>query len=178
MNLYLRLLWTLLRVRFLKQMGREEVLERQFRVLPNDLDINGHMNNGRYLTLIDLMIVEYFARIGFLKVLMKNGWRPMSGGAVITYRKDLKPFQKYTLRYFHAASDEYWNFMRFEFLKMDGTLSAAGYVKGAAVSKKGLVQTETCFRKLGVEMPNDPLPKAVEHWLASEKALFAENRSE
>jgi acyl-CoA thioesterase FadM len=25
-------------------------------VLPNDIDINGHMNNGRYMTIVDLML--------------------------------------------------------------------------------------------------------------------------
>jgi acyl-CoA thioesterase FadM len=41
-----------------------QTLQRQFRVLPNDIDINGHMNNGRYLTMLDLRIVEYFIRVG------------------------------------------------------------------------------------------------------------------
>ena len=177
MNLYLRLLWTLLRARFLKPINMDEPLERTFRVLPNDLDLNGHMNNGRYLTLLDLMIIEYFSRVGFLKVLMKHGWRPMSGGAVITYRKGLKPFQQYRVRYYHAASDEYWNFMRFEFLSRNGTVCAAGYMKGAAVSRRGLVPNELSYNKMGIAFEKQPLPKAVDHWLASENAVLAETQA-
>ncbi len=177
MNLYLRLFWTLLRVRFLKPISMEDPFEREFQVLPNDLDLNGHMNNGRYLTLLDLMIIEFFARTGFLKVLMKHGWKPMSGGAVITYRKGLKPFQKYRIRYSHAASNEVWNFMHFEFLTMDGEICAAGYMKGAAVSKRGLVPNNVSFAKMGMEVDSRPLPKAVSHWLASEDAVIEEFRN-
>lgn len=176
MNLYLRLLWTLLRVKFLKPISIDEPLEREFHVLPNDLDLNGHMNNGRYLTLLDLMIIEFFARTGFLKVLMKHGWRPMSGGSVITYRKGLRPFQKYRIRYSHAASNEVWNFMHFEFLTMDGEICAAGYMKGAAVSRRGFVPNSVSYGKMGVEPDTRPLPKAVSHWLDSENAVVEDLR--
>ena len=76
MNLYLRLLWLLWHMRGMATRGLFDESRLNFRVLPNDLDINGHMNNGRYLTLIDLMLVEYFVRIGFAAVMLKRGWRP------------------------------------------------------------------------------------------------------
>ena len=44
-------------------------------MLPNNIDIDGHMNNGRCLTMIDLMIVEYFVRVGFASAVIKRGWR-------------------------------------------------------------------------------------------------------
>lgn len=174
MNLYLRLLWTLVRVRFMDRLSIDQSLERQFQVLPNDLDLNGHMNNGRYMTLLDLMLIEYFARIGFLKVLIRNKWRPMSGGAVVTYRKGLKPFQQYRIRYALAASDTHWNYMRFEFLTMDGNLCAAGYMKGAAVSRDGLVPNRHAYGEMGLEFSNHPVPDAVVHWQASEDAMIKE----
>ena len=48
MNLYSRLFWTLLRSLRLPAIQFGDSLERSLRVLPNDIDINGHMNNGRY----------------------------------------------------------------------------------------------------------------------------------
>ena len=88
---------------------------RSLRVLPNDLDINGHMNNGRYLTVVDLMLMEYFVRSGFARVMLREGWKPMSGGSFISYRRGLKPLQTYTLRFRLDACDGHWNYMRFEF---------------------------------------------------------------
>lgn len=176
MNLYLRLILTLLRAwrlaRRAPALQPGDVIERRLRVWPGDLDINGHMNNGRYLTLIDLMLVEYFVRSGFARAMLKAGWRPMSGGAVITYRKGLMPGQRYRLRFGLAAADGHWNFMRFEFLREDGTLCAAGYMKGAAVSRQGLVPNAESWARVGQTFVARPLPEAVQHWLAAEAAVM------
>lgn len=173
MNLWLRLVWALLRAWRLPPITAGDVIERRLRVWPGDLDVNGHMNNGRYLTVIDLMLVEYFVRSGFARVMLRQGWRPMSGGAVITYRKGLMPGQRYRLRFTLAAADHAWNFMRFEFLREDGALCAAGYMKGAAVGRSGLVPNAESYACLGQVFEPQPLPAAVEHWLAAERAVVA-----
>jgi acyl-CoA thioesterase FadM len=172
MNLYLRLLWALLRCTRLRRIAPGDTIERHLRVWPNDLDINGHMNNGRYLTLIDLMIVEYFVRTGLARVALAAGWRPMSGGAVITYRKGLKPWQRYRLSFTLAGADAAWNYMRFEFRRADGTLAAAGYMKGAAVGRAGLVPNATSYARIGHAFEPRALPEAVQHWQAAESAVM------
>jgi acyl-CoA thioesterase FadM len=171
MNLYLRLFFTLLRAWRLPKLTIGDTLERRFRVLPNDLDINGHMNNGRYMTIVDLMLMEYFVRIGFAKVLLKKAWRPMSGGSFITYRRGLAPFQSYHLRYRIDACDSHWNFMRFEFLIGD-KVCASGYMKGAAVSKAGIVSNQEIYAALGQEVLANPIPSAVSDWLNAEKSVM------
>jgi acyl-CoA thioesterase FadM len=176
MNLYLRLLWTLLRCWRLPQLDTRATLERSLRVLPNDLDINGHMNNGRYLTVVDLMLIEFFVRTGFARVMLREGWRPMSGGAFISYRKGLQPMQRYRVRFALAGSDMSWNYMRFEFLRLDGTLCAAGFMKGAAVARSGLVPNEAAYARLGLAHEAAPLPDAVAHWLAAERSAIADLR--
>jgi acyl-CoA thioesterase FadM len=173
MNLYLRLLWTLLRSWRLPKIQAGDWLERRFRVLPNDLDINGHMNNGRYLTIVDLMLMEYFVRTGFARAMLAAGWRPMSGGAFITYRKGLQPFQRYRLRFALAAADAAWNYMRFEFLREDGTLCAAGYMKGTAVGRAGLVPNAQSYGRMGLPFEPSALPAPVAHWLAAENSVMA-----
>jgi acyl-CoA thioesterase FadM len=171
MNLYLRLLWTLLRARRLPRLQLGQTLTRQFTVLPNDLDVNGHMNNGRYLTLTDLMLVEYFVRSGFARVMLNRGWRPMAGGSFITYRRGLKPFQTYTLRFRLDASDAHWNYMRFEFV--DGErVCAAGYMKGAAVGRDGLVANAISYAALGQPPLDAALPGPVRRWLEAEQGLM------
>lgn len=171
MNLYLRLLWTLLRAWRSPRLEVGDTLERKLRVWPNDLDVNGHMNNGRYLTIIDLMLVEYFVRIGFASVMLRKGWRPMAGGSFITYRRGLKPMQAYTLRFRVDACDQNWNYMRFEFV--DGErVCAAGYMKGAAVARNGLVPNQESYAALGVPVYPPALPEPVRNWLAAEQGLI------
>lgn len=174
MNLYLRLLWALLRCRRLPRIVPGQTIERTLRVWPGDLDVNGHMNNGRYLTVLDLMIVEYFVRTGFARIAWAAGWRPMSGGAVITYRKALKPWQRYRLRFGLEAADDTWNYMRFEFVRDDGTLCAAGYMKGAAVGRAGLVPNALSYGRLGLSFAPQALPEAVRHWLAAEASVMGQ----
>ncbi|TMH75049.1 MAG: acyl-CoA thioesterase, partial [Betaproteobacteria bacterium] len=54
MNLYFRLLITILKALRAPRVTPGDTVELALRVLPTDLDLNGHMNNGRYLTLVDL----------------------------------------------------------------------------------------------------------------------------
>ncbi|MFK7954901.1 MAG: thioesterase family protein [Lysobacterales bacterium] len=173
MNLYLRLFWTLLRARWLPKLSIADTFHREFRVLLNDIDVNLHMNNGRYLTLTDLMLVEYFARTGFLKALIQNKWRPVVGGAIITYRRQLKLGQKYRLSYRWAGGDGHWNYLSFQFSTVNGTLCACGYSKGAAVSRNGLVPNARSFEALGIAQPDGGLPDAVVAWKQSEAKLIS-----
>jgi acyl-CoA thioesterase FadM len=149
-----------------------DTLQRSLRVLPNDLDINGHMNNGRYMTVTDLLLIEYFVRTGFVKALLRNRWRPMSGGTIISFRRGLAPFQTYTLRYRIDACDTHWNYMRFEFMDLKQRIVAVGYMKGAAVGKDGLVPNSQSYAALGLPLPTAQLPLAVRDWLAAEGALM------
>lgn len=172
MNLYLRLLWTLMRSWRLPAIRFGDVIERRLRVLPNDLDVNGHMNNGRYLTLVDLMLVETFVRSGFAQVMLRHGWRPMAGGSFITYRRGLQPLQAYSMRCRFTAGDSRWNYLHFEFLRGD-VVCAAGYVKGAVVGREGWVPNLTSHAALGLPPPEGDLPAAVRHWLAAERDVLA-----
>jgi acyl-CoA thioesterase FadM len=177
MNLYLRLIWTLVRAWRAPCIEPGCWIERRLRVWPSDLDVNGHMNNGRYLTIVDLMLVEYFVRTGFARALLEAGWRPMSGGAFISYRKALQPFQRYRLRFTQAGADAVWNYMRFEFLRDDGEVCAAGYMKGAAVGKQGRVLNAVAYARMGREFARAPLPEPVQHWLAAERSAVSDAQS-
>ena len=175
MNLYLRLLWALLRAWRQPAIRPGETISRRLTVLPNDIDVNGHMNNGRYLTLVDLMLIETFVCLGFVPHLWRQRWRPMAGGSFISYRRGLKPLQRYELRFCIEGSDANWNFMRFEFVDAQGRLCATGYVKGAVVGPQGLVPNAQSWPLMGLQRI-DHLPAAVAHWLAGEQALMAAPR--
>jgi acyl-CoA thioesterase FadM len=176
MNLYLRLIWAMFRAWRQPRIVPGDTITRTLRVWPNDIDINGHMNNGRYLTVVDLMIIEYFVRTGFAQAMIKAGWRPMSGGSFVTYRKGLRPMQRYTLSFTLDAADDVWNYMRYEFRKLDGTLCAAGYMKGAAVGRQGLVPNAESYVAWGRAFERKPLPESVAQWVEAERALMANVR--
>ena len=173
MNLYLRLAWLLLSYRFKPRLSFDDALERPMTVMPGDLDLNGHVNNGRYLTLVDLAIIELFLRSGVMLKAWRSGWRPMLGASMITYRRGLQPFARYSLRFQLQSWDERWNYFRFEFVH-GGRIAAAGYAKGAMVGRRGWVDNRLGNERLGIRRaPARPVP-ALSHWIAAEKAMAEE----
>jgi acyl-CoA thioesterase FadM len=172
MNLYLRLFWTLLRARFKPPIAIGDSIAMKLRVWPNDLDVNGHMNNGRYMTITDLALIEYFTRAGFLRLAMARGWRPMLGGSMISFRRALKPFRVYTLHFSLVCWDERWSYLRFEFVH-DGRTMAVGHAKGAIVGRQGIVNSDEAYGALGISPASPAFPASVQAWVEADRLIRA-----
>ena len=99
MNLWFRLLWMLLRASSRAKLATPtEIIETDFRVLPTHLDVSLHMNNGRYLTIMDLGRLEFLLRSALYGIVRRDKLTPMVVAIAIRYRRELRPFQRYTLR--------------------------------------------------------------------------------
>lgn len=98
MNLYLRLLWLLLGGRS-SGSGRAPLAPSRLRmrVLPTDIDPFGHVNNGRYLSLMDLGRLHLVMRSGLLAVMRRRRWQAAASAVEIRFRRPLKLWQRYTL---------------------------------------------------------------------------------
>lgn len=75
-----------------------DVVSKTFRVLPTDIDLYRHMNNGRYMSIADVARVELIRRRGIWKELKAKGWYPIVAGSTINYRKSLDLWQKYEIQ--------------------------------------------------------------------------------
>lgn len=75
----------------------QEVGRRDFRVWPTDLDVFNHMNNGIFLSLLDLSRLDLSYRSGLWQKWKKLGWYPVVVAQTITYRKSLTPWQKFSI---------------------------------------------------------------------------------
>jgi YbgC/YbaW family acyl-CoA thioester hydrolase len=95
MNLYLRLLWMAVFVRFRSPVEPLGPCWTRFRVNPADLDLFMHMNNGRYFTIFDLARIDYMVRCGLYRKVRAKGWYPVVVSETITFRKPLKLFQAF-----------------------------------------------------------------------------------
>jgi acyl-CoA thioesterase FadM len=138
MNLYFRLILVLISG-FLSK-TRTSILDVHavwFRVLPNDLDTNLHMNNGRYLTVMDLGRVDALIRCGLIKKIISEKWMPVIAGVSMIYRRSLAPFEKYRLETHLIGWDEKWIYMEQVFIRNNGDVAVRGYVK-ATFLKKGI----------------------------------------
>src|SRR4051812_18873135 len=108
MNLWLRLCWVWLRSRFAPKLSVLEASRLHLFVCPNDLDVYGHLNNGRYLALMDLGRIDLIWRSRLGDLVYKRKWYPLVAGVSIRYRRPLKLFQGFTLVTRVASWDAKW----------------------------------------------------------------------
>lgn len=117
------------------------------RVLPNDIDINLHMNNGRYLTICDLTRVDMFIRTGLAKTMLKEKWIPVISEHTMKYKKALKIFQKYTINMEVTGWDDKSFKMLHTFI-VNGRVVAEGTSHGVIVSKTGVISPIEVMKKV------------------------------
>ncbi|NMR21302.1 acyl-CoA thioesterase [Cellulomonas fimi] len=99
MNRLLRLAWVVLRAR--ARGGRQgSPLDRwrtPLRVLPHDLDLLRHMNNGVYLSLMDIGRVDMMVRSGGQRALTVRGWYPVVVAESIRFRRSLQLWERFEI---------------------------------------------------------------------------------
>ncbi|MDJ1157976.1 thioesterase family protein [Chelatococcus sp. SYSU_G07232] len=177
MNLWLRLLWLLItapwRPRLDAPFGASSLF---FRVWPHDLDTNGHMNNGRYLTIMDLGRADFLLRSGLWRQVRAQRWMPVLSASKVRFRRELRLFQRFRLE----SRVVWWSDTRFvmEHRLLAGgrageTLAAIALVLGGLYDRRerGFVPVARLFGALGrtVEAPS-PSPE-VAAFIEAEKAL-------
>lgn len=108
------------------------------RVLPNDLDVNLHMNNGRYLTICDLNRVDLFIRTGLLKSMIRRKWNPIIADHTMTYKKPLGCFTRFDVIMTLESWDEKYFYMKHLF-RRDDVVIAEGTSRGVVLSKSGVI---------------------------------------
>lgn len=135
----------------------------RLRTWPNDLDINLHMNNGRYLMLADLGRFDWFIRSGTLQVARRHGAMPVIGDALAKFRRELRAFQRFELRTRMVGWDERWGFLEHRFVREGRTIGVVA-VRGLFRARSGAIAPGTLMEGLGVSAISPPLPRWVEQW--------------
>lgn len=171
MNLILRLLYVVLsafRGRRIQPLDESVVT---FRVFPNDLDTNLHMNNGRYLTLMDLGRLDLLLRLGLIGEVRRRRWNPVVASLAIRYRRSLQPWQKYELRTRLVGWDERWFFMEQSFTR-GGQLMAHAIVKALFLGPEGRVPPQELVDASGYHVESPEIPDAIRRWEEAEEAIL------
>ena len=168
MVVLLRLVWALIRSRFKPRIDVLDEAAVTMRVWPNDLDLNVHMNSGRYLSMMDIGRVEILGRMRLLRKVFGRGWRPIAAAATIRYRRSLLPFQRFTVRTRVVCWDEKWLYFR-HVIECRGEVAAVGYVRGLLRGREGNVAPREVFALAGrPEIPSPPMPPEIAQWIAAE----------
>jgi acyl-CoA thioesterase FadM len=148
MNLIMRMLWvwwlSLRRERL--PVGRAES-RLHLRTLPNDLDVNLHMNNGRYLTICDLSRLDLFIRTGLVHAMRNEKWTPVITEHTMVYKRSLRLFQKFEAVMQLTHWDERSFYMTHQFLVGDRVV-AEGTSVGVIRSREAVVPPETVLARV------------------------------
>ena len=152
MNLYFRLLLLMLRNLLpSRRLGPFDTSRLDSRVWPTDIDLNLHMNNGRYLGLMDLGRFDLMQRLGLVSKSLKERWMPVVADVKIRYRFPLKPFQSFELHTRLVGWDRKWFYLEQRFIHR-GRVMARALVRAAIVGKGRTLNCDEVMAVLGVTM--------------------------
>ena len=148
MNLVFRMLWVWL-ISLKRQPLPVGPCESRLwlRTLLNDLDVNLHMNNGRFLTICDLSRIDLFIRTGLLRVMRQERWAPIITAHTMQYKQPLKLMQRFEVVMQLTHWDDRSFYMSHQFLR-DGRVVAEGTSVGVLRGREGVVPTDTVLRRL------------------------------
>ncbi|SHG72945.1 thioesterase family protein [Massilia sp. CF038] len=177
MNLWFRLIWMLLTVRWRSKVSIFESAALTMTVMPTDLDFNGHVNNGRYLTLADVARMDYIVRSGTARVALALRARPIVGDAVAKFRRDLKLFQRFKVESRSLGWNARWSFLEHRFMR-EGRVLGVVVIRGMLVNKDGPIAPPDLARHLGVERESPAVPPWVLQWSDSCDMLSDQLRHE
>ncbi|MEO1695726.1 MAG: thioesterase family protein [Planctomycetota bacterium] len=169
MNLYFRLLWTILAARFRPAAHVLDEVATPFRVWPTDMDVNRHMNNARFLSLMDLARVDLMLRSGFGKLVRRERLYPVVASQTIRYRRSLGLFDRFAVHTRVLGWDERFIFLQQTF-RSGGQPVASAVVKAIFLRAKGggRVVPAELFGLAGLSGDERELPAWVDEWVRSE----------
>jgi acyl-CoA thioesterase FadM len=140
------------------------------RVWPTDLDTNGHMNNGRYLTLMDFGRTDLLIRAGLARQALRRRWVPALGGATVVFRRSLRPMRLYELRTRVVCWDDKWFYFEQRFDRHGATYAHA-LARGLLLERGVKVPPSEAVLAMGGPAQSPPMSDAVRAWNAAETVL-------
>jgi acyl-CoA thioesterase FadM len=177
-NLWLRLFWYLVRLPWSTPLvlpsGTSIV---RLRVLPNDLDTSGHLNNGRYLTMMDFGRLDIMMRTGMWRSVLRHRWTPIASSAIIRFRRELRLLQRFRLETRILAWDTRLLVIEHVFLHEggahDGAVAARALIKAGLYDRaaRSFVDTSRLMTEIGVTAQSPRLTPEIEAFLAADEAL-------
>jgi acyl-CoA thioesterase FadM len=168
MLLLFRFLIVVLGSRFRSRIGPLDESGTRFTALPNDCDLNFHLNAGRFVSFMDVARIELIGRMHLLRKLLQRGWRPVMGGCVVRYRRSVMPFEKFDIRTRVIGWDEKWFYIE-HIVEKDGAFCAIGQMRTVIRGRNGTIPPREVIALLGVtDVASPPLPEFVAEWRDAE----------
>ena len=133
-------------------------------VWPPDLDVLLHVNNGVYLSMLDVARVDLLLRSGMAKKLRRQGFYPVVAAETIRFRRSLQLFQVFEVETTVLGWDEKAFIIQHCFLRR-GEVVPEAVVRARFLKKKGgTVSSAELLSVVGKTGPSPELPAWIDAW--------------
>ena len=166
MNLFFRLLWQFLAA---PRRSRVPILgpcRTPFRVLPTDLDVLRHVNNGVYLSMMDVGRLDLMSRAGIADLVRERGWYPVVVAESIQFRRSLTLFQRFEIETRVLGWDDKAFVLEQRFLRGEEEIAIALVRARFLARGGGTVSPDEIVRLVGVSVEQPTLSPDVARWNA------------
>ncbi len=169
MNLLFRLFWTWLAHRWRTPVAPSGPCDTPFRVLPTDLDVLMHVNNGVYLSMMDVARVDLMYRAGLMGRLAEKRWYPVVVAETIQFRKSLKLMDQFTITTTVLGWDEKAMLLQQHFIRRGEVIASAVVRSMFLIRGGGIVRPSELAELAGMPGTSPTLPTAVATWNADQQ---------
>ena len=164
MNLFLRLLLLFLTAPFRPRCDLLGPSRKRFIVWPPDLDVLFHVNNGVYLSMLDVARVDLMLRSGMVSELKRRGWYPVVAAETIRFRRSLQLFQAFEVETTVIGWDEKAFVIQHRFTRGE-VLVAEAVVRSRFLKRGGgTVSSRELLDAVGLNAASPPLPPWIADW--------------
>ncbi len=171
MSIWLRFFWVVISGFFKKPLDVCDTSILSQHVWLDELDINVHMNNAKYLAVMDLGRTDWIVRTGAWRLMRYEKMSPVVGGAMVRYRRSLQLFQRYYLKTRLLGWDERWLYVEQSMECRDGSLACVAVQRTGFTKNGKLVAPADLAAKLGQDAAAMPAPDWTRGWNDSEAAF-------
>lgn len=167
--MFFRTLLHMFLARFGPRIGHYDVARTRFITLPTDQDILRHMNNGVYLSIMDVARFDMLHRNGVWKIFQDKGWYPVVVSETISFRKSLQMWQKFTIESRIIGFDAKAVYVEQRFVRPDADgmpeVYAQGFIRGRFLKRTGgVVSMDELLAAVGAPPADVTVPQWLLDW--------------
>ena len=160
---FTRMLLHLLRSRRRPTQGIWDDYSLPLRVLPTEIDIFMHVNNGMYFSIMDLGRLDMMVRSGVWNTIRNKGWSGVVSAETISFRKSLKLGQRYSVETRISGIDDRAVYFEHRIV-VEGEIYARAFVATLLISENGTITRDELIDVFGSPPPGMDLPDWLHDW--------------
>lgn len=139
-----------------------------------DIDYNLHVNNANYLKFMEKGRVEHALATGLFKPMFSNRCRLLVASTEITYIREVRPYQPFTLHSRLIGWDGKYLYYD-QRIEKDAALHTHALVRMAVVRESGLLTPQAFVELADLDVRSPALPEYIATWkqLLNEKKRYS-----